>query len=784
MKRLTLIASLLVLGVVAPATLHAQASVQGTVSDAQTGQPLGDASVATVDRSTDKSTTTTTNDAGVFSLKSPAPIRSVIVSRAGYVSAEIPVADASRLLHVRLEPSRAALPGVRIVGNASAPGVSLLSSDDLDRSSGLSLENSINTVPGVFMQSRTPWGGARITIRGYYPSTSGNSANSNGLGYEVFMNNIPVTDATGATILDDIDYSTLGNVEIIKGPASSLYGSQIGGAVKLTTARASAGETSFGQQVMAGSFGLVRTNSTFQTGSDNSDIVLNYGHQSYGSFRPHSASNKDFARAIGDFNVSDRQSLSTYFAYSRSFEELAGEIDSTDYYNRNSVSNAAYVANDSHIQITSFVGGVTDNYRIGDSFTSQTTLFGNGRSFAQPFAHGFTNANQFSVGVRTSFGYSGSIGSVGLTGTVGGSLQRTNITTNGVFIVPAPPYTERPTAQENYATNGSLFTEWSFALPRAFNLTAGASLNRNQFAIRNMLKNGQLFDTTTTQVRKFDAVLTPRVALSRAFGPSTSLYASVSAGYTPPLLSNVISNTGAANLALKPERAVQYEIGGQTGAFDDRLSLQAALFDIENTDKLVSQTSGSVTFTMNAGKQRNRGAELSLNVLAVQDTAAFVSLLRPWASYSYTDATFIDFKSDNNANAKTMDYSGNAVPRVPRNMFSTGVDASSISGVYANGSYRYVGSVPLTFDNSTYVRSYDMLGAKVGYRHRLTTRWDIDAFAGGDNVLGHTKYSFLFVGPTYAGLAQAKDGGTGDGYIIPAPYSATFYSSVRLSYRF
>jgi hypothetical protein len=37
-------------------------------------------------------------------------------------------------------------------------------------------------------------------------------------------------------------------------------------------------------------------------------------------------------------------------------------------------------------------------------------------------------------------------------------LQRSNITSNGVFIIPAPPYPERPSAQENWSSNVSLFT--------------------------------------------------------------------------------------------------------------------------------------------------------------------------------------------------------------------------------------------------------------------------------------------------------------------------------------
>ena len=59
-----------------------------------------------------------------------------------------------------------------------------------------------------------------------------------------------------------------------------------------------------------------------------------------------------------------------------------------------------------------------------------------------------------------------------------------------MFIVPAPPYPERPTAQENWASTRSLFTEWSVGLPAQVTVTAGASLNMNRFAIHNLLRNG------------------------------------------------------------------------------------------------------------------------------------------------------------------------------------------------------------------------------------------------------------------------------------------------------
>jgi iron complex outermembrane receptor protein len=765
---------------VVPAILHAQTTVRGTVTDQQTGTPIAGASVVV----TGTTTGTVTNSAGAFTLSSDRTITSLTVSGAGYAAKTVDVINEREALRIRLAPSSVELPGVQVLARRPAPSVSVLTQHDLERSSGLSLENSLNTVPGVFMQSRTPWGGARITIRGYYPSTSGNSPNSNGLGYQVFLNDIPITDATGTTVLDDIDYTSLGNLEVIKGPASSQYGSFIGGAVRLSTARPTPNQTSFGQQVLGGSDGLVRTNTTFETATSSSDLTLNYGHQEYDSFRPHSGSNKEYLRAAGDFDVRDNQTLSAYFSYNRSFEELAGEIDSTDFYNRLPVSNQAYLANDSHIKVTSFIAGVTDHYRISEQFTNQTTLFGNGRTSNQPFAHGFTDANQFSFGLRSAFGYVQQLGRVGITGTLGGSIQRSNVTTNGVFIVPAPPFPQRPTAQQNYATTASLFTEWSFNMPSEVTLTVGASWNKNKFAIQNMLKDNQLADTTQVQARSFDAVFTPRVALTKQFNGNASVYASVSSGYTPPLLSNVVANDGTVDLSLKPERAVQYEVGVQGGVLRNRLTGQLALFDVENTDKLVTQTSNSVTFTTNAGKQRDRGAELSLSFLAVDDTARAVSLLRPWVSYAYTDSKFIDFKSDNNNDANTVDFSGNAVPRVARNMVSAGLDVATNVGFYLNGTYQNVDKVPVTFDNSTYVKGYDLLGAKLGYKRLVNRNWLFNVFVGGDNLLNSTYYSFLFVGPNYAGLAQAADGGRGDGYIIPGPYKASFYGNLSLSYVF
>jgi iron complex outermembrane receptor protein len=771
MHRFVRVLSLLLL----PTALHAQTTVRGTVIEHQTGTAIAGASVTI----TGTATQATTDRTGAFTLTAPS-ISSITVTGIGYASRTV-VITPGQSVRVELDLAEVQLPGLDVVATQPEASRTRLTQKDLNRTSGLALSDAINTVPGVFMQSRTPFGGAHIDIRGYYPSVGGNSPNSNGLGYNAFINGIPITDAAGVTVFDDIDFASLGRVEVIKGPASSAYGSGIGGTVNMMTARPTLNQTSVGQQVLLGGKGLMRTNSTLQGANGNSDFVLNYGYQADSSWRPHSESRKYYARATGNYQLGGNEALSGYFSYNRSYEELAGEIDSTDYYGRQPVSNANYLANDSHIQLTSFFTGVADNRQFGGHFTNQTSVFGSGRFANQPFAHGFTDATQFNFGFRSAFGYHAQTRKAGIDGTLGLQTERSTVTSNGVFIVPAPPFTERPSASENYAANTFVFTEWRFALAHRMTVTAGGSLIKNAFNVHNMLKSNQLFDTTSSLRRSFDWAFAPRLEISKGLGDNALVYASVSKGFTPPLLSTIIASDGTINTGLKPEHAMQYEVGLQ-GKVRGRVNGQIAVFDLDNTDKLISQTVNSVTSVTNIGEQRNQGVEASASVLVVSDARRMLSLVRPWASFTYTDAKYIDFKSDNNNTANTVDFSGNQVARVPKNRYAIGLDLATKNGFTLGGTYLYVDKVPVTFDNSTFVRSYNLLNAKLGYTTTLQRRWMLNLAAGGDNLGGSTYYTFLFVGPNYKGLAQAPDGGTGDGYILPGNPSARWYGSVSLSY--
>jgi len=752
--------------------------------DLQTHQPVPGATLAGTDHQQ-----TVADDNGVFEWKTGTGAQKVTVTSIGYLQRTVLVKEGAGELLIFLEPAGYRLNTVQVTGWSTqkkdnqldvAQSVGVLTPGDLHRNSGLSLENSLNLLPGVTMQSRSTFGGQRIIIRGY-----GNNTNFNGQGVQVLLNNIPVTDATGTTILDDIDFSTLGKVEVIKGPASSLYGSGIAGAVSLFTLKPQPNQTRIVEENTFGSYGLWRNNTRVETANSHSAILFNYGHQESEGFRQHSASNKDYAQFSGDFFVSDKSTISTFFSYSNSHEELAGEMDSSQFYSKQKWSDPAYLVNDSKVDIESFRAGVTSNYKIDEHFSNQSTVFFSGYTLNSPFAHGLTSAEAFTFGGRTGFVYASTpgSGSVAVHGILGAQFQKTlafnksyNLTNDTVGGIRGD--------LQNGSQNYNLFTEWKFTLASRFIITAGGSLNFTEYAITDLLANSAN-PTHANQGgdKAFSPVFTPRVSVLKGLNDHVSVYADVSAGYTPPPTADVIiAAIGRANLGLKPEAGVQYELGTKGDLFNRKLSYQLALFDLDVRNKIVSETVAAAgglpqyTAFVNAGRQQDLGAELSLSYVLLDNRQAAVTLLRPFVTYAYSDFKYKDFYSDNNHNAATVNYSDKKVAGVAPSVLNLGVDLETRAGLYAYLTYRYVGAVPYTFDNLHYAKSYSLLNGKIGYRTQLGDHFSFDAYFGADNLTNSTYYTFLFFSGNLAG--------TTDPHFLPMPYKATVYGGAKLAYIF
>ena len=346
---------------------------------------------------------------------------------------------------------------------------------ELKRGTGLYLDDAINTnVPGVVMQRRTTSAGQQFNIRGYgngIRGTNGISSNFDGQGSKVYLNGIPVTDAEGITLLDDIDFGSVGNVEVTKGPAGTLYGLAIAGVVNLQTQKAEKGKISVGQDVMFGSYGLRRYTTHVQIGGEHASLMVNYGHQQSDGFIVHTASHKDFVNLIGDFQPNEKQSVSTYFGYSNSYDERQGELEIDQYNSFDYSGNPAYIKNNAHTNIISFRAGVEHTYYFSKIISNSTSVFGSGVSNNVSSAGGWTDKNPVNYGARTTFNLKFALNEkLKLNGIVGGEFQQQYAQVIGYGMVADSSnlagYNVIGSMRSNQAyrtTTGSVFTEWTLA---------------------------------------------------------------------------------------------------------------------------------------------------------------------------------------------------------------------------------------------------------------------------------------------------------------------------------
>ncbi|WP_313149457.1 TonB-dependent siderophore receptor [Enterobacter sp.] len=135
---------------------------------------------------------------------------------------------------------------------------------------------------------------------------------------------------------------------------------------------------------------------------------------------------------------------------------------------------------------------------------------------------------------------------------------------------------------------------------------------------------------------------TPKLGLVYKLTPAVSLFANYSQTFMPQ--SSIASYIGD----LPPETSNAYEIGAKFDLFDG-ITANIALFDIHKRNVLYTESIGDETVAKTAGRVRSQGVEVDLAGSLTENTNII-------ASYGYTDAKVLE----------DPDYAGKPLPNVPR----------------------------------------------------------------------------------------------------------------------
>lgn len=746
-------------------------SFEGQVVD-KLGNPVPNVLI-----SQDNSVIGQTDANGTFSMNCPSG--SIVFSSIGFAKTELSYVNCDEKMRVELQNSEV-IQVVDVFGRYADPQIdlpqqqnrSVVTRADLQEQTGLFLEESMNRTPGVRVEKRTMAGGQRVTIRGY-----GNTERFNGYGYRAYLNGIPVTNAEGVTTLDDIDPSLLQNITVIKGPAGTRYGNGIAGAVLMESLQPAKSGTRVSQEGLVGSYGLWRTNTRFENRDENSSIILNYGHQNYDSYRIHSASKKDFLSLYGNVNYAANRSMSYYFGYANSQDQLAGQLDSTQFYNRENIGEDRYLGNDGRVYYEGYRAGLSHAVQF-DSWSNNTSVFFSNIDLEQAYAVGLNRKNTTGAGARTVFDWANSDGT--LVGSVGAELQF-NSAYGKTYRYMDHVILGMNSDIEFDGANAMTFTEWTYQFAPKWSITGGLSYTSVKYDITDRLTyvSGHVDGSGNLT---FPSQLSPRLSLLKEVSNALSFQLSYSRGFSAPTSSHiVIGQTGEVNTSLVPEKADQVEFHGFGSTVDNRLRYDLNVYALMIRDKItteaIADSTGSVIYTRstNAGGQNNFGVELALDYAIIQGSSSLVKNLNLSANYSYSNHTYDGFMSDANNNSATEDYSGNAVSGVPPHLANIMLTGEFAGGFYANIGWQYVDEMPITFDNKHFAPSFNLLNAKVGYKIELG-RFALDAFVGGQNLTNDLFYTMIVLNQSFSGPSSPK-------VYLPGVTSSSFYSGLKLSYK-
>ncbi|WFC82030.1 TonB-dependent siderophore receptor [Enterobacter quasiroggenkampii] len=139
-----------------------------------------------------------------------------------------------------------------------------------------------------------------------------------------------------------------------------------------------------------------------------------------------------------------------------------------------------------------------------------------------------------------------------------------------------------------------------------------------------------------------DEQWTPKLGLVYKLTPVVSLFANYSQTFMPQ--SSIASYIGD----LPPETSNAYEVGAKFDLFDG-VTANIALFDIHKRNVLYNESVGGETIAKTAGRVRSQGVEVDLAGSLTENTNII-------ASYGYTDAKVLE----------DPDYAGKPLPNVPR----------------------------------------------------------------------------------------------------------------------
>ena len=645
---------------------------------------------------------------------------------------------ASKNMLLKLSPSPIGLNSVVISTNREQEvrkevpvAIASINTEIIENNKPTTIDQVLNQTPGVNM---VDLGNEQHTMSIRRPIDYGAS-------YLYLEDGIPIrtSGVFNHNALLEINMANVGKIEIVRGPASSMYGSEaIGGAVNFISKKPTV-KPSAGVSVQGNNLGYKRTDFYASNTVKNKlgfRFAGYYANQTDGLL-----AHSDFNKLALSFNMrykaGKKGELLWSNAYIDYYSDMAGSLDSTDFYQKLYGSNHTFT----YRKVNAFRSKLAYNrFWSKTSKTSLTTFYRNNSIGQNPayrvkddyrpwagtgdpnLAHGQENENAFqSFGLflqhKQKFNFYNANLVLGASADFSPNeygARYISISKNNSGIYES--YLTTDSLLADYSANiynTALYAQFKLEPIQKLKVLFGMRYDNFMYVFDNNL-GGNSFTSVEDGENIFSRII-PKVGATYQINTHIGSYANFSQGYVPPQVTTLY--VGNDIPSLKPVFYDSYEVGGWATFLKDKAKLELSLYRMEGLNEIISvlQEDGS-TEKQNAGKTLHQGIEYSLNLKIGKDISMRISGTN--ALHQFTD--YVEA-----VKGEEIDYSGKSMPQSPGWIMNSQVTykPSYLKGFRSSIEWQHIDRYFMEKGNTKVYSGHDVLNLRLGYEYKSFEVW-------------------------------------------------------------
>lgn len=626
------------------------------------------------------------------------------------------------------------------------PGsISLLTGEELERGDGNSFANILHAMPGIYMHSGT-YATSRIVIRGVGSRTPYNTNR-----IKAYLNDIPITSSDGISTPEDIDLTGIARMEVIKGPASALYGSGLGGNINLYTPQG--GGESGNALLQYGSFNTFKAAAGGNMQRNNLQIGGQMSHLRSDGHRENNRLHRTTLLSSGSWRQPS-WSLSYTLLLIDMNAQIPSSIGKSLYETSPESAAANWKAVEGYKEYQRAIVGITLSNRLAENWNNRLTLFGNRTDSYERRPFNNLEDGTRGGGIRNRLSYHTERFDALLGVEWINDSYRWELDLEG----------EQINRNRERRSHLNLFAMTYWRPTPAWNISLGGAVNSIRYQLTDLFpENGD-----QSGRRHFPAIFSPRLGINYAPSPRLALFASAGHGFSMPSPEETLLPEGEINRDLQPEQGMQYETGVRLNLFKGFTRLEATLYRIDLRNLLVTKRITEDIFTgINAGRTRHSGLELMLQQQLLRQQS-FPGSLQLNTSYTLSDNQFIDFEEEG------ISFNGKRLPGIPSEIAQVTLLWQPTKSWMLELQMQQVGKQFIDDANSVVNDAYQLTGIKTTRHLHLRTAGRAALYAGINNLTNNHYAPMLTVNAVAFGNSEPR-------YYYPG-MSRHFYTGIRWSF--